>query len=386
MVLLVNQHTVPVFLDIVNAYAERGHRCTLFTGFVERGASDPSPAVSIRKSVRYNRKSSLTRFMTWIAFTTHYFFYLLICRKPEFIIVSTNPPLAPLVTALVAGVRGIPYYIVLYDLYPEALSQAGLVRNDNLIFRIWRRINPGVFRKAKKVFTLSESMKIAAARYADEAQLQVIHNWADTSYIHPVPKEENSFVARHGLSDKFVVLYSGNMGLTHDLESLVGAALLLRDEPNLTFVLIGDGGKRKRLEELAREHSATNVMFLPFQDEKNFPLAMAAADVGVVTLGTGAEGISVPSKTYVNMAAGLCLLSIAPLASELNRIVSEHEAGFVCEPGRPDEVAGIIRMLLYDNEKLQYHRQRSLEAASLFTPRNASRYVDATSELSTATA
>lgn len=379
MVLLVNQHTVPIFSDIVNAFAQRGRKPTLFTGHIERGGQALSRQVAVKKSIRYSRGSSVSRFFSWIVFTIHYTFYLIVCRKPELVLVTTNPPLAPIITAWVSRLRKIPFYIVLYDLYPEALFQAGIVRERNVIFKIWARLNQQVFMRAHRIITLSESMRLAAGKYLRSGEkIHVISNWADTSFVHPVPKASNSFVRAHALMNKFVVLYSGNMGLTHDLESLVEAAARVQDLREVMFLLIGDGGKRRVLEQLVAKRKLENVVFLPYQDENNFPLAMASADVGVITLGIGAEGISVPSKTYINLAAGLCLLTIAPSSSELNRIVTEHEAGFVCEPGRPDEIEKIIRLLVNDRRLLAYHKKRALEASGFFTSEKAFEYVDLT--------
>ena len=379
MVLLVNQHIVPVFSDIVNAFAERGRGPILFAGHIEKGGKPLSARIEIRRSTRYNRASSFSRFVTWLLFTIHYSFYLAFCRKPEFVLVTTNPPLAPIVTAWISKLRNIPFYILLYDLYPEAMLQADVVKEGNLIFHIWMKLNRSMFKNARHIFTLSESMKRAAGKYlTSDEKIRVISNWADTSFIHPVPKASNPFVKAHGLMGKFVVLYSGNMGLTHDLESLVEAAGKVRDLQQVVFVLIGDGGKRRILEQLARSNKMDNVLFLPHQDENNFPLAMASADVGVVTLGNGAEGISVPSKTYVNLAAGLCLLGIAPGASELNRIIREHKVGFVCEPGRADEIERTIRLLFNDRELLQYHKDNALKASRFFTSEKAYEYVNQT--------
>jgi glycosyltransferase involved in cell wall biosynthesis len=179
------------------------------------------------------------------------------------------------------------------------------------------------------------------------------------------------------LEGKTVVMYAGNMGLTHDLESVIEAARLLKNVFQLFFVFIGDGGKRKILEQLVNESSLPNVQFLPYQDEVNFPLAMAAADIGVVTLGVGAEGISVPSKTYINLAAGVCLLSIAPASSELSRLIDLHQVGINCEPGSPVKLAHAIQELVNDKSLLTRYQKNALKAALSYTSENAKEYVKA---------
>lgn len=373
-VLLVNQHTVPIFIDIVNAFAETGQETILFTGHIEKGGKPLSGKVKVVHSARYRRASSLSRMFSWLMFTIHYFFYLLFSRKPSRILVVTNPPLAPFVTAIISSYRKIAYHVLIYDLYPEALVQAGLLNARHFIYRLWERSNSHVFTKANKIFTLSESMKEAVSVYAPSSKVHIIHNWADTSYIHPLPRSHNKFLKKHNLHNKMVVMYSGNMGLTHDLESVVAAAELLKSYNEFVFVFIGDGGKRLLLKQRVDERKINNVLFLPYQSATDFPMAMAAADIGVVTLGIGAEGISVPSKTYINLAAGVCLLAIAPVTSELSRLIREHDAGVICAPGSPEQVAAFLKQLLQDPTILDTYRRNALKAASNYTPENAKDY------------
>jgi glycosyltransferase involved in cell wall biosynthesis len=283
--------------------------------------------------------------------------------------------MAPFLTALVSVIRNIPFYILVFDLYPEALQQAGIVGEGSWLYRVWQNDNRRTFSKALGLITLSESMKQAVSKYIDPAKVAIIPNWADTEYVRPVEKSSNGFMSSHGLDGKFVVMYSGNMGLTHDLESLLGAANILAAETNIRFVLIGEGGKRKKLEALKLQMQLDNVIFLPYQDAKDFPLAMAAADVGIITLGTGAEGISVPSKTYVNMAAGLAIIAISPAHSELNRIVDHFAMGYVVMPGEPERIAAHVRSLAANPDELQTFKSRSRAASMNFTPENAKQYV-----------
>lgn len=376
MILLVNQHTVPVFIDVVNAFSDKHSETVLFSGHIEKGWTPLSDNVTVIGSIPYDRRNSVTRLSSWMLFSIHYFFYLLLWRKPEKVLVVTNPPITPLLTAMIAKIRGIPFYILIFDLYPDALAQVGFLKSKSLLFRIWENINPWVFKQAEKVFTLSESMKTAVLRYMphQDKKIKVIHNWANVSYIRPINKTENSFLQKHNLTGKKIIMYSGNMGLTHDLESLVAAADILRSEKNFSFVLIGEGGKKKSLLQVVKDKNLDNVIFLPYQDSRHFPLAIAAADIGVVTLGKGAQGISVPSKTYINLAAGVCLLGIAPGNSELSRLIHTHKAGVICEPGNPYEVAGTIRMLLYNEELLNHYKINALKASSNYTSANAWQY------------
>ena len=377
MVLLVNQLTIPVFADVANALAKQGKPVTLFTGKVEESYTALSPGITVVHAVAYRRGSLGSRFITWLLFTFHLMGYVLTKRGITHILVVTNPPLAPIVVSRLARWRKIPYSVLVYDLYPEALSQAGVSSERNWIFKQWQKINPSVFNNAHGLITLSESMKAALAPYvANPERIRIIPNWVETSYIRPVPKNENPFLARHGLHGKLVVLYSGNMGMTHDLESLLEAATILKGRTEICFVLIGEGAKRNKLLAMKESGHLENVLFLPYQSAQDFPFAMAAGDIGVVTLGVGAEGISVPSKTYVNMAAGLCLLTIAPKVSELNRIVETYACGYICEPHHPADIVSFLMTMTTDKEQLQRYRENARKASFHFGSENANQYVD----------
>jgi len=264
MILLVNQHTVPVFTDVVNAFAEAGKETRLFTGHIEPGKTPLASGVKVIKSRAYVRTSGMSRFLSWSLFSIHYFFYLLFCKKPSHILVVTNPPTTPFITAMIAGMRGIPFYILVFDLYPEALQQAGISSTQSWIYKRWQKNNRWTFAKAAGLITLSESMKQAVSQYTTPDRVHIIFNWADTSYIFPVERTTNPFASQHQLHDKFVVMYSGNMGLTHDLESLIDAASILSSDQQIVFVLIGDGGKRKALESMKHNKGLGNVIFLPY--------------------------------------------------------------------------------------------------------------------------
>jgi glycosyltransferase involved in cell wall biosynthesis len=374
-ILLVNQHTVPVFADIALAFADAGHDVTLIAGHVEEGSRPIQGHVKLIGSIRYRRGSALSRFVTWLLFTMHYGLYFLFGRRPDHVLVSTNPPLAPAVTRWVARLRRIPYHVLIYDLYPEALTQAGFVSAGGVLYKSWQRSNRIVLQQARNIITLSNSMQNAVSAYVSTGNVTVISNWTDTNYIQPVRKDANPFIARHALMGKCVVMYSGNMGLTHDLESLIGAAVLMQDDNRFIFVFIGDGGKKKSLMDLSARQGLKNVLFLEHQQGENFPLAVAAADIGVVTLGTGAEGISVPSKTYVSLAAGQCLLAICPSESELARIVNEYEVGFTVEPGRPAEVAKVLRSLIDHPDELATRQTNARKTSHRFSSDVAQKYV-----------
>jgi glycosyltransferase involved in cell wall biosynthesis len=373
-ILLVNQHTVPGAADIAKAFFRAGHSVTLIAGYIESNEEALPSGIKLVRSFPYRRASTFSRTISWLGFIAHYSLHLIFGRRPDHILVTTNPPLAPIVTSWIGPLLKIPFHVLVLDLYPDALAQAGFVSQDGLLFRTWQRANRRAFRVARGIITLGEAMRTALAPYVDISRVRVISNWSDTNYIKPVSREQNPFVKRHELAGKCVVMYSGNMGLTHDLESLMDAAAVFKNDPRCVFILIGGGGKKKKLQEMKTQLGLTNVKFLEFQSGPDFPLAVAAADIGIVTIAKGAEGISAPSKTYVNMAAGQCLIGICPAESELTRIITEYNVGYAIEPGQSEKLASHIKYLLDHPESLQTFKSRAREASMKFTTAIADEY------------
>jgi glycosyltransferase involved in cell wall biosynthesis len=188
-----------------------------------------------------------------------------------------------------------------------------------------------------------------------EEKLRIIENWADGDAIRPLPRSENPFIREHGLAGKFVVMYSGNMGLLHDLESIVGAAARLRERTEMRFVFIGGGGKLPAVRRLVDEHRLDNVLLLPYQPREALGYTLTAADVSLVSLAAGNEGLAVPSKLYGIMAAGSPVVANVPEACEVARVLAEAECGLVVPVGDPEALAGAIARYLDDPELRRRH-------------------------------
>ena len=374
MVLVIDQTPSPLMIDILNSIVNSGSQVSIYCGEIKSGRDKLHPSVNIIQGKIYQRKTMILRLYTWLVFSIQYFFYLAFCKKPSVILVITNPPFTTLITSFIASKRKIPFSLLIYDLYPEALLHAELGKGDSLVIRIWKKLNTRYFKRADRIFTISNTMKTGVSKYAPADKIQVIHNWADTDYIKPIIKEMNPFLKRLGLQNKQIVLYAGNCGLTHDLESLIDAADLLKDNDTIFFLVVGEGAKKQKLENMAKRLKLSNILFFPYQNETEFPLVMASADIGIITLGIAAETISVPSKTYSNLAAGACLVAVAHHDSELAEIIANYEVGVLCPPLQPRQLADIITRVLSNETLLNRYKSNSLKAVKDFTPANADEY------------
>lgn len=372
-ILLVNQSSGYLMVDIVNAFVDSGKydKVELFAGEIHIRPSVPDKSVHVIKTVRYNKSSTLRRLLSW----TGAFLHLLLVvwfrgRDCELFLVS-NPPL----TSFVPLFTRKRYSILIYDLYPDSLFSQGFVKKDSFIAKWWSKKNREVFAKASNVFTISNDMKCTIAQYVEEDKVKVVYNWAHNEHLKPVEKAKNPFLKEQGLADKFIVLYSGNMGMTHDIDVLVDVANALRDNTVIHFLFIGEGAKKEIIEKKIADYQLSNCSVLPFQPLDVLPYSMGAADIAVVTTDANQTGLSVPSKTYSYLSVGAVLLCLAEKDSELGRMVVDNIIGACFNRSELDDMVAFVSEMASDSQKLNQYKKNSRELSMDYTPENAKLYV-----------
>lgn len=372
-VLLANQSTGYLMTDIVNEYARSGRydKVELFTGEINIRPSVPDPSVHIIKTIKYNKKSTLKRLGTWLCAFIHLLFVVWSRGKDCTLVLVSNPPL----TAFVPLLTRKRFCFVVYDLYPDSLFSQGFIKKDSVLGKWWIRKNQKVFAKAETVFTLSEDMKKAVAQYVSDDKIKIVHNWAHTEHMAPVEKSKNTFLKEHGLEDKFIVLYSGNMGMTHDIDVLVEVANRLKEQTNIAFLFIGEGAKRPIIEKKIAEYGLINCVVFDFQPLEVLPYSMGAADIAVVTTDNKQSGLSVPSKTYTYLSTGAALMCLADQNTELGRLMRESHAGECFSSNEVEKMTQFVLDLSLDQEKCNTYKSNSRQNALLYTPENAKQYV-----------
>lgn len=276
-------------------------------------------------------------------------------RGARGIVLTTNPPFLGLGAWLFSKLGVLPYVLIVYDVYPEIATRMGVIKAGSLIDRVWKRLSAAVLNEAAATIVIGRDMQeLIAAKLLPgrTARMRLIPNWSDAAAVAPIPREQNAFVAEHGLQDRFVVQYAGRMGRTHNLEPLVEAANLLKGEP-IVFQLVGDGAKRAELLAYCTAHNLTNVSFLPYQPMERLGEMLSAADLAVVCLESHFTGLSVPSKTYGVMAAGNAILGFLDRHSEIGRVIVERECGVVLPDPTGEQVAQLVRELMADRPRLE---------------------------------
>uniref|UniRef100_UPI00402A55FA glycosyltransferase family 4 protein n=1 Tax=Segatella hominis TaxID=2518605 RepID=UPI00402A55FA len=372
-VLLANQSTGYLMVDIVNAYVRSGKydSVELFAGEINIRPSVPDSSVHVIKTVKYDKSSTLKRLLTWVAAFVHMLWVVWRRSKHCHLVLVSNPPLNVFVPLFTRK----KFSFIVYDLYPDSLFSQGFVKRNSFLGRWWMTKNKQIFAKADCVFTLSEDMKKAVAQYVAEDKIKIVYNWAHNEHMRPIDKKENVFLADLKLQDKFIVLYSGNMGMTHDVDMLVDVADRLKENKTIHFLFIGEGAKKPIVEAKVARYGLENCSVLPYQPLEVLPYSMGAADLAVVTTDAKQSGLSVPSKTYTYLATGAALLCLAEENTELARLTRERKIGrcFVSQ-----DLGGIARYILQmvsDRRLLQEYKENSRKTSLMYTPENAQQYV-----------
>lgn len=316
----------------------QGIQVNVFTGqpgYAFQKAS--APAVEYAHQVVV-RRSRATRFwsqqirgkaLNGIFFCLRAGLHLLhVAHKSDVLLLTTAPPYLSILGYLANLIFGVPYVCLLYDIYPDVAIQLSVISEQQWLARSWRYLNYKIWSKAQRLIVLSPNMKaqIEALHPEMADKISVIHNWAEPDWIVPVEKHKNWFAKKHNLVESFTVLYSGNMGRCHDLETILETAQLLRDTA-VKFVFIGGGAKRSPCMDTVEQLGLTNCHFLPYQDKHVLPYSLTACDLSLVSVSQNMDGLVAPSKLYGALAAARPVAVICAAHSYLHQMVTEAGCG-----------------------------------------------------------
>lgn len=292
---------------------------------------------------------------------------------------TTNPPFLGIIGWFTSRVRKHTYVQLLHDAHPQLGVWVGTFRRGSLVERVWHAINRRIYRRATRAIVLCEAAKSLVCREygVDPTKVHVIPNWADEDLIVPKPKHETRFAKTHGLVEPFTLLYSGNLGLYYEFETLLQAAERLKNDP-FRLVFVGSGGKRAWLAEQIEARGLTNTILLPYQPASELPDSLNACDASLVTIARGIEGISFPSKLYSSLAVGKPILALSEERSELRELVENNDIGRWVAVGDVDGVVSTVRDMMGGQDRcaVQGRHARTLFEAGYTREIAARRYAE----------
>ena len=259
--------------------------------------------------------------------------------RPDVVLTLTAPPGLAWIGWLLQRVGGCRHVVWEMDVYPDIAVALGMPLSGWLVGLLdYPR------RRADAVIALGDCMKARLLRHGiPEERIHVVENWADGRKICPLPFPEHPPLR---------ILYSGNLGLAHDLATITGVMERLADHPGFHFDFAGGGPQRKELDDLCRRRAIGNASFRPYVRHEQLGASLAEGHIGLVTQKPATLGAVVPSKVYGLMAAGRPALYIGPAAATPALLIRRFDCGWHFECGDVEGVVGLLTHLLTHPEEI----------------------------------
>lgn len=297
-------------------------------------------AIHRLSSPRSNTHSVGRRLFANLLFAVVALLFLLRARRFDVLLVGTAPPTTPLAAILYKWLTGTPYVYITYDLEPDRAVTLGVFPEQHILVRFLKKVQSQWLHAAAKVVVLGRCMQDHVIRSYNlpADKVETIPIGFEPAKVSPQSRE-SQFRQKTGLSG-FVVLYAGNFGWYHNFDTVLDAAKrLMKEQPTVQFALIGNGANRAHILKRVEAEGLTNVYVYPFVPEEAFEDMLATADLFLVTLEPGMEGLCVPSKLYSMLAAGRPTIGLVGARSEVARVLTETNSGVQLEQG---DVEGLV--------------------------------------------
>ena len=352
--------TAQLLTDLAVGLATHGIGVTVLTGRLGYlGDTTTSPneeqyrGVTVRRvwSTQFGRLWPLGRLFDYLSFYLSSAWTAGLARGVDCLVVLSDPPMLSVLAAVLGRLKRWKTICWLQDVFPEIAVRAGLLP-EGLLTRLLRSAAQWSLRMSDRVIVVGRCMErrlLSVGLQPDRVVL--ISNWADGDQLTTVAPEENWFRKQQHLEGKIVIMYSGNLGVVHETESLIPVIRRLSATPGMCVLFVGEGQGKTRLEDWVCRERMENVRFVGYQAKEHLRYSLSAGNIHLVTLRGEMEGLSVPSKVYGIMAVGRPVVFIGPERSEVAALVRDAGCGEVFAPGEGEKAAQTILDLARDHHR-----------------------------------
>jgi glycosyltransferase involved in cell wall biosynthesis len=381
-IIFLNQMAGPLFRELAEDLSKVWSQSVLFTGHPDTIHHSRESCLRIEPAPGYDRSSYFSRFKSWVQYFFKALWFVWKQSKDSTLFIVSNPPFLGLAGLFFKCFRRQRYVMLVYDIYPDLLIALERLKKG-VVSKCWDFFNRIIYENASQVITIDRDMgrrleKKFDVFKTDGKKIVCIPPWADIEIIKPLDKKQNRFAAKYDLLDKTTVLYSGNMGHSHDIETILDTAKKLRREAGIHFLFIGEGAKWALVKKTIEGFHLNNITLLPFQPEEVLPLSMASGDIGIIAYQDGTQGCMSPSKACYYMAAGLPLLVISDCETDLTRLIKEKSCGIWVKNGDIEGMAKAVKELSENPVLLARYKKAARKIAEQFYSRkNTKLFVDA---------
>jgi colanic acid biosynthesis glycosyl transferase WcaI len=306
--------------------------------------SEAPPAHIVRVRGIPFARSVAARGLSYLSFFAGAFWKALRAPRPDLVVTMTTPPLLSVIGETLRRFRGSRHFIWEMDLFPDALVSLGAMREGSWAHRLLGCIADHCRRQSDGIIALGSCMRERLLKRGIPAErIHVAENWADGQEIRSEPPRDRK---------ELHVLYSGNLGLSHDIQTIAGAMESLDGDGRFRFSFAGGGAGRTELEAYCRGKRIGNVAFPPYARRSDVSASLGNADLGLVTLKAECVGTVVPSKVYGLMASGRPILFIGPRHASAARLIEQHRCGWQVECGNTPALIALLRELHLDRSAM----------------------------------
>lgn len=273
-------------------------------------------------------------------------------RSCDLMLIASTPPTQGAMAAIVKLFTKKPFVYNLQDVFPDSLVGTGMTYKGSLLWKFGRIVENFTYKHADKIIVISEDFKRnIMAKGVPEEKIVVVYNWVDQNAVKNIERKDNKLFDKYYLDrNKFYITYSGNIGLTQNMDLLLDVAKGLEDIEEIQFVLIGEGNYKEQVKEIIIRNNIKNVTLLPFQPYEDISHVFSLGDVGIIISKPGVGENSVPSKTWSIMSASRPVLANFD-ENEIKTILSENECGVFTKAGDKQAFTDAI-LELYRNREL----------------------------------
>lgn len=326
--------TAQLATDVALDLLARGHQVSALTGQVPYTGGARLPSYELYRGIHIHRvattalgrASVLHRAADYGSFYATALAKLLMLPRFDVVVTKTSPPLVSALGPVAKKLKRSKFVYWVQDLYPEAAIAFGVMKRGSPTATAAAATSRRILQRADRVVVLGDAMKHrVVAAGARDAAVRIIPNWIDADVVRPIPHSDNPLRAQLSRGRRVLVMYSGNIGRGHDVETLLSAAQRLQSNADLGFVFIGEGVKRAEVE--ARSKGLSNVWLAPYVPREQLGQSLSAADVHFISLSPELLGLLEPSKLYGVMAAGRPAIFVGPNDSEIAQTLEREQCG-----------------------------------------------------------
>jgi len=365
-IVVVNQAVNYLTIGICNAFAEKFGQVDLIAGSIHEQGEQLDQKIGITKINKWIERPAWKKLLSYIwACIQIYIMLLSRYRKHDVLFVSL-PPMAYLMSILLPNRCSM----LIWDVYPDVFKITGMTESHP-VYRVWSLLNRIVFKKAYRLYTIGNKMSELLANYAEQDKIHITPIWSIFQSNGKVSRSQNPFIQEQNLQENFVVQYSGNIGLTHNVEVMVELAEMMQGHKDILFQIIGRGPRVPHLKRLVRDKNLPNCQFLPFQSDEMFPYSLSAADIGVVILDKSTSKGSVPSKSYNLMSYGIPALYVAGNDSELYEYAQKYQNARCVSHDNLKEAVAFILELKNNSDLRKKYADKAVKASKNYRRSNA---------------